>query len=369
MTKPTEIEALTVFENSAGAKLQVVPTPTAEEARLAELVAHTYSGDEILNIEPRKWLVKNWLPLNSFIVAYSAPGVGKSFYGLALALEAASGGRWCGTRLPRPLTVLYVAAERRTDQRDRAEAWSVHNGKPIPKTFRLVAEPYGAELTNPVDVTALCLQIEKYGADIVVLDTYAAMTAGLDENASQETTKIMRNAVTRLVQATNGGIVIALHHVTKNATGLNALRGSGALGGHLDIAIELSVISGQIKAHIRKSNAGLDNLSEFYTLEPVALPPAKGEHEKRQLAVLTYTGAPVPIGDDYDEIVQAVEAIGGRSSCADITTYLKANTDSTQKTNTVGKKLTALVKQGRIVKHGAASNTTYSAVQDTLGDC
>ena len=71
--------------------------------------------------------------------------------------------------------------------------------------------------------------------------------------------------------------------------------------------------NGQIAAQIIKSNAGLDLLKEHYTLEPIALPPAKGQSEQRQLAVLTYTGQPVPTGEAYDQVVEAVEAIGERA--------------------------------------------------------
>lgn len=368
MTKPSEIEQFTVVENKAGAVVQLAPPPpTLEEARLAKMVEHTYSGDELLQIPPRAWLVKNWLPLNSVVVVYSSPGVGKSFYGLALALEAASGGRWCGTKLPKPMSVLYVAAERYQDQRDRAEAWKVAKGTPIPKTFRLQAEPLGAELTNPLDVTVLCQHIQLHQANIVVLDTYAAMTAGLDESDTGKTNELMRSAVARLKEATNGGIVIIIHHTTKaGGTDLNALRGSGVFGGVVDIGIVLTKSNGQIAAQITKSNAGLDLLKEHYTLVPIALPPAKGESEQRQLAVLTYTGQPVPTGEAYDQVVEAVEAIGGRATCKAITDELNSATGTDQKADTVGKKLTALARQGRISKHGSTKDATYSAIVTTL---
>ena len=368
MTKPSEIEAFTVIENEAGAVVQLAPPPpTDEEARLAKMLAHTYSGDDILTIEPRAWLVKDWLPLNSFIVVYSPPGVGKSFYGLTLALEAASGGRWCGTKLPKPLTVLYVSAERYQDQRDRAEAWKVATGKPLPSTFHLQAEPLGAELTNPLDVTVLCQAIQHYAANIVVLDTYAAMTAGLNENDTGETNKIMRDAIARLKEATNGGIVIAIHHTNKaGGADLNALRGSGVFGGAVDVGIALTKANGQIAAQIIKSNAGLDLLKEHYTLEPIALPPAKGQSEQRQLAVLTYTGQPVPTGEAYDQVVEAVEAIGRRATCKEITDELNSATGANQKPDTIGKKLAACVQQGRIAKHGATKSATYSAIGTPL---
>jgi predicted ATP-dependent serine protease len=96
-----------------------------------------YVGSDILDMKPRRWLVGGWLPLDALVLLYSAPGVGKSFYALSLALQVANGGDWVGESFAEALPVLYVAAERPTDQRDRAEAWSLYFDKTFRRTSHL----------------------------------------------------------------------------------------------------------------------------------------------------------------------------------------------------------------------------------------
>ena len=119
--KPSELSLVTTHE--AGEILEAVPELTPTEKTLERWSEHTYKGEQILEIPPRRWLVPGWLPLDSLMAVYAGPGVGKSFYALSKALEIARGGSWVGTPLE-AAPVLYVAAERATELRDRAEAWS-----------------------------------------------------------------------------------------------------------------------------------------------------------------------------------------------------------------------------------------------------
>ena len=249
-----------------------------------------YRGDDILNLAPRRWLAAGWLPLDAVVAVYSPPGVGKSFYALTLGLEVARGGRWCGTRLASPLPVIYAAAERPTDQRDRAEAWSIHHNEPLPPLFELYDFPRTPMLSNSTDVEALCIAIKATGAKVVIIDTYARMTAGIDENATRETS-LMMDALDRIRRATSGGVVIAVHHTPKDPT--KGLRGSSAFLGAVDMAILLSKENEQIRATVEKSNAGREPLPEWYSLQSLSLAPLPGEVERRDGAVLIHTGAPV----------------------------------------------------------------------------
>jgi RecA-family ATPase len=66
--------------------------------------ADTYRGNQILDLPPQRWSVPGWLPSDSLVALYAAPGVGKSFYALSLAIEAARGGEWLGQNLePHPV--------------------------------------------------------------------------------------------------------------------------------------------------------------------------------------------------------------------------------------------------------------------------
>ena len=279
--KPSEV-VLSIVE--AG---EVIQELSPSQELVNKWQANTYRGSQILDIEPQRWNVPGWIPSDSLTVVYAAPGVGKSFYALSLAIEVARGGEWVGTNLE-PHPVLYVAAERLTTLRDRAEAWSHRNEENLPENLLLPKFNTTPQLTNPLHVESLCALIEAEGVRFVVLDTYAMMTQGIEENSSRDTGQIME-ALSQIRQATRGGSVMMVHHSGKDSS--KGARGSTALLAAVDLSIEIaSGGNGRISATVRKSNAGSVPMPEWYELETVPLSPLDGE--SRSSAVLIATGAP-----------------------------------------------------------------------------
>ena len=276
--KPSEV-VLSIVE--AG---EVIQELSPLEELVSKWQANTYRGSQILEIEPQRWNVPGWLPSDSVVAVYAAPGIGKSFYALSLAIEVARGGEWVGTNLE-PHPVLYVAAERLTTLRDRAEAWSERSEEPIPEKLLMPDFSSTPQLTDPFHVEALCSYIEAEGVKLVVLDTYAMMTQGIEENSSAS---VPAEALGRLRKATKGGTVLIVHHSGKDSS--KGLRGSTALLAAVDLTIELSGDGGRLSATVRKSNAGAVPLPEWYEIQLVPLSPLDGE--SRSSAVLVPTGAP-----------------------------------------------------------------------------
>jgi hypothetical protein len=277
-----------VSSHEAGEILEIVPELSQVEQRLERWTQHTYRGDEILEIPPRRWLVPGWLPLDSLMAVYAGPGVGKSFYALSMALEIASGGSWVGTPLE-AAPVLYVAAERATELRDRAEAWSKYYKRTLPECFEILDSPFPPQLTDPFDIEALCEKVARSGVKFVVLDTYARMTLNIDESSSKDSGPVLQ-ALDKIRRATNGGTALAVHHTGKDVS--KGLRGSSAFLGAVDIGISLAGDGAALKASVDKSNAGPTPIPEWYALETVDLEALK-DYEPRSSAVLTHTGAPL----------------------------------------------------------------------------
>ena len=288
MSKPSEIRSLQVV--TGGEILAPVRELTPLEAKQAHYESLVSRGEEIFLIPPREWLVRGWLPLNALGIIYSEAGVGKSFYSLSLALELARGGAWCGTQLNEPLEVLYVAGERETDLRDRAEAWTLHYEQPLPKAFSLMRVM--PQLGKETEIEALCQVIRARGARVVVIDTYARATLGIDENASSEAGQIAES-LDRVREATQGGLVLVVHHTNKTgASGMNSIRGSSALAGAADIALQLDAKERGIEVKVTKSNAGAAPEAMFYQLEPVALPALSDGWVRSNAVMVEATAAP-----------------------------------------------------------------------------
>ena len=316
-----------------------------------------YVGSDILDMKPRRWLVGGWLPLDAAVLLYSAPGIGKSFYALSLALQVANGGEWVGESLTEALPVLYVAAERPTDQRDRAEAWSLHYDEDIPKKFTLMEAARPPQLTNPLDVEAICQEVREMGAKLVVLDTYARMTLGLEENSSSATSPVVE-ALDQIRKATDGGTVLIVHHQPKSG---NTPRGSTALLGGVDMTILLTKSDGQIKATVEKANAGREPMPIYYALEPVVLPPEPGEEACRDGAVLV-SAAPPQRGAEIAGLIvdMSREGFPDGASRRDFLSSLRIDLDNPKLTDDkVGRALTTLHRDGLIRKEGKGKATRY----------
>ena len=304
MVKPSEFPHLrAIGEGEVGAlDLQLSPMQLLAKKWRSRL----YSGDEILNaIKPREWFIPSWLPRDGVVSIYGPSGVGKSFYALAMSLELARGGNFISHKVD-PCSVLYVAAERATDQRDRLEAWQLHHDRKAPQNFHLLAA--SPQLTNELEVNELVTIIQEQNARVVVLDTFARMTLGMDENTTKEMGPVM-DALDRLREATNGGAVIVVHHTGKDAT--KGARGSTAFLAALDVGILLTGSSQDIHAKVDNSNAGPDGMMEHYKIQEVALPPLGSPTDAARLGgVLLGTYAKDAAGSLDELVLEVLEGTG-----------------------------------------------------------
>ena len=322
------------------------------------------TGEQLLSLPPMKWLIPQWLPLRSLNAIYGPPGSGKSFYSLSLCLEIARGGVWLGHQL-QPIPVLYVMAEKATLNRDRLEAWSESRGLDIPPLFYSLVVGYGDSFGGPPQlkeldkVEALCEITQElatqHGAPVVVvLDTYAQVSLGIEENSTKETSEAV-SQLHRILHATNGGIVIPVHHTGKDIT--KGLRGSTSLLGAVDTTIEITPGGeGVVKATVKKSNAGASPLPEWYKLESVTLP---GE-EERSSAILMHTTQPASNTELAEEILELIrENFGGSATTRQLTQGLLDEKSKEVAPSTVGKYLKGLVEAGEVLRVGKGPATRY----------
>ncbi|MBT8460499.1 MAG: helicase RepA family protein [Boseongicola sp.] len=178
-----------------------------------------------------EWLIPSILPKPSLAILYGAPGCGKTFAALSMALSVASGDNWLGRQCV-ATAVLYIAAEGVLGLKSRIAAHRSVRG-PVGQKIRFL--PGAPNLLESGDLEALATALEAAGLrpGLIVVDTLARVTTGADENNARD----MGEAVAALdtLREAYDATVLVLHHKTKSG---GSERGSSALRGAADVMIE-----------------------------------------------------------------------------------------------------------------------------------
>jgi hypothetical protein len=197
---------------------------------------------ELAALRPPNFLLDGIVPEGSFSMLYGPPGSFKSFLALDWALSIASGREWVG-RPVKPSPVLYVAGEGFGGLGRRVLAW---------ETLRQAPPVEGLHVTNstlsigePEHIASLVEAVERLGAGLVVLDTWARVTAGVEENSATEAGSAIEGL--DVLRKATGTAVLVVHHSRKDG---GSYRGSSALGGAVDAQFRLQRTPGGLAAEL-----------------------------------------------------------------------------------------------------------------------
>lgn len=365
--KPSQVPELRVVEATDAGTVEELPTSSYADERLERYRAQIFTGRNILDgIEPREFLVPGWLVLDGSSLVIAKPGGGKSFFAVMLAMGFATGGTFAGHQLPKK-KVLYIAAERASDIRDRIEAWLHHHDEAEEILDRIavwnMTEPLDA--TKPDAAAFVTNLVRECGAEIVIMDTYAQLTADGKENDTNETSRVVRDFLKPVLEATGRGHVMLVHHLGKNLEA--GARGSTALVGAVDSEVTLffEKSTGDRSAEVTKLNAGEIPKKEHFRIESVPLPewvaPSGRRVESRDVGVMVPSSAPAEVGEEIiRECVETYEGVGGASR-ADIQTALGHVTEDEKKRkkNSTQTRINRLIAQGKVESHGKGQGTRY----------
>lgn len=179
----------------------------------------------------------------------AGPGSYKSFAGVGLCCALATGRDWEGHAVPKARNVIYVAAEGASGMRARIHAWREYHGvSPCELDDRLFILPCPAQLRFP-DVDQIIELAQELDVGLVVLDTRARCTVGIDENSATEQGVAIAQAG-RIVGATDATVLV-IHHTSRNG---GAGRGSNAWDGAVwsDLRMEGSSLAATITCEKHK---------------------------------------------------------------------------------------------------------------------
>jgi len=194
-----------------------------------------YPASDIAARPPGKWWIKGLIPEAKIGAIFGASGSGKSFVVLDLMAHLALGRDWRGIKT-RKGRVLYVAAEGGAGIGKRLKAWCQHHDVPVTDldiTVLLVAP----NIMLREDIEELVVAIKAAGGfEHIVLDTYAQVTPGANENTAEDMGLALAHCAA-IGDATNAETHL-VHHSGKDAT--KGARGWSGINAALDYSIEVT---------------------------------------------------------------------------------------------------------------------------------
>jgi hypothetical protein len=208
-------------------RAEAVPEPSFLDRLRAQLV-DSAGLDGIPEPEP---LIAGVLQLDSLAWLIGPPGNGKSFLALDMAGSVGTGEPWQGYQAT-PGPVLYLVAEGVSGIRPRVRAWEASSGAKMTGVQFL---PVAVQASSDGEWGALVDLAAELRPSLIVLDTQARVTTGMDENAAKDM-GIFVHKIERLRKAT-GACVCVVHHQGRNG---DHMRGSTALEGAATTIIKVA---------------------------------------------------------------------------------------------------------------------------------
>lgn len=206
--------------------------PTAAQANSVRVL----SLDEFLRAEllPRDILLEPWLPAASVCMVYAPRGIGKTFFGLAVAKTVATATAFLGWRASQPANVLYLDGEMAaTDMQSRLKSAFSEYGE-LPEGFAIVTQGLQAPIMPNLATVGGQETLEPYlsNVDLIIVDNISCLCPTLDENSADAWHVVQQWAI---YQRSQGRAVLFIHHAGKSG----ARRGTSKREDVMDTVIQL----------------------------------------------------------------------------------------------------------------------------------
>jgi hypothetical protein len=244
-------------------------TELAEDAFVSKhLRDRLLSLDQLADMPPVRPLVHGLLYRGTLAQISGQPGSYKSFVAVGIAVSVAMGLPWEGHAVPESGHVTYVVPEGASGIRARVLAHCDLSGiDPARLRGRLHFLPEPLYLGNSLNVAeAIEISVEQRSA-LVVLDTRARCTTGLEENSSTEQGRAIDAA--ERIQRASGATVLAVHHSGRNG---DHGRGSNAWDGAIWSDLRITGEDLRCRIHCEKHKDVPDKCDHHYRLVPHEVP-------------------------------------------------------------------------------------------------
>lgn len=249
------------------------------------LIDRLLSVSDLNTLPPVAPLIKGLLYRDTLAQIAGSPGSYKSFMSIGMSCALAAGIPFCEFEVPQPGVVVYVVAEGSAGMTARVLAWcEVHDINPKELDGCLHVLPVPVQLGDRMDVSEAIDLVRTVDADLMVLDTRARCTVGLEENSATAQGEAIEAAedIRRAAACT----VMGVHHSPRSG---NAGRGSNAWDGAIwsDLRMEGNALEASLLCEKHKDVP--DGCRHFFSLirhtVSAELMPEVDEEHRRTLVI------------------------------------------------------------------------------------
>lgn len=188
-----------------------------------------------LKPQPIKWIIKNYLQENTFMMIHGAPGCGKTFLVIDWCMHIASGANeWVGHKVNSG-NVVYLAGEGHHGLKIRIAAWKKYYNT---SSTNMWVSSDGLDLDTLQGYQRTLENIKSLGEPIklIVIDTLHRFLAG-NENLAVDMKKFI-DSCDGLIRNLNTSVLI-VHHTGTSEEAKHRARGSNSLQGAVNIDMNL----------------------------------------------------------------------------------------------------------------------------------
>ncbi|MEU3898820.1 AAA family ATPase [Streptomyces sp. NPDC045251] len=246
---------------------------TAEEAavehfeeRVNGMLAEMLDTGDLDSIPPLEPVVADMLFRDTLARIYGPSGTFKSFMTLDIAACVATGAPWHG-QATHAGPVVYLVAEGLRGIRKRVRAWEQHHGRKM-TGVKFLPRPVQAMDPEWAVLVEVCRRL---APALVVVDTQARVTVGVEENSNTEMGRVVHHM--EQLRAASGACLLLVHHTGHDegrSRGATAVK--GALQTELGVTRKDAPGTGPVitlKTGKQKDDAELDDME--FGIHTVAL--------------------------------------------------------------------------------------------------
>lgn len=251
------------FEDIEFMDLTDVEQPEEEAAPGRYRVVH---ASEFTTRKSGGYHIKGLIPRGELVMIFGPSQSGKSFQALDLSMAIARGvDEWRGHRVKKG-RVAYLIAEGVAGFSDRLKAYREYYGIELEEADMYVI-PATPNFLNAKDVKDLIAAVKIVQPEVIVIDTWAQVTAGGDENSGEDMGKALSHC--KALHYATGATPIIIHHSGKD--GSKGARGWSGVHGAADAILDINRAGDDRVMSVVKMKDGVEGLEFGFKLNVVNL--------------------------------------------------------------------------------------------------